>query len=255
MTAIRLFFLCLCILVLAACAGSSDSGKAEIKRSGGQQNPAPQKNPLEDSKDPLNQMIKALLAGDTVTIRALLEQSVSENQKYLRGRLVHFAAQFSTPEALDLLIDHGAVLNVVDDLQGQTPLHLAVLHSAKENLEVMVQARANVNVHDKDGRTALMIAAEKDLEMLEILLTSRQVQINEVDNNQWTALMYASWSINSTPATVKLLLSKGADKNLRNQNLLTALQLAQTRLQRLSNSPQKDPTQIEHFKQIVNLLE
>ena len=87
----------------------------------------------------------------------------------------------------------------------------------------------NINVKDKDGRTALMLAAAKENKrILEKIISVMSIDpsklsklIDEVDKYGKTALFYAA-----NPEFVKLLIEKGAKVNAKDNNGQTALMWA-----------------------------
>ena len=87
----------------------------------------------------------------------------------------------------------------------------------------------NINGKDKDGRTALMLAAKKKTKLiLEKIISVMSIDpsklsnlINEKDNDGKTALFYAA-----NPETVKLLLDNKANINAEDKNGQTALMWA-----------------------------
>ncbi|KAI4897514.1 hypothetical protein NFI96_015906, partial [Prochilodus magdalenae] len=67
------------------------------------------------------------------------------------------------------------VLNMRNDLY-QTPLHLAVVTQQKEAVEALLEAGADVTLTDRHGNTALHLAAQqKEGEMVQVLLRHRAV--------------------------------------------------------------------------------
>ena len=97
------------------------------------------------------------------------------------------------------------------------------LKSAKE-IEVLIQQGADVNIKNKDGNTALIIASEKgSLDLVNILLEGG-ADVQQKDGRGWTALMWASSCRNKE--IVEMLISKGADINAKSQEGNTALMWA-----------------------------
>ena len=100
------------------------------------------------------------------------------------------------------------------------------LKSAKE-IEVLIQQGADVNIKNKDGNTALIIASEKgSLDLVNILLEGG-ADVQQKDGRGWTALMWASSCRNKE--IVEMLISKGADINAKSQEGNTALMFASKR--------------------------
>ena len=100
------------------------------------------------------------------------------------------------------------------------------LKSAKE-IEVLIQQGADVNIKNKDGNTALIIASEKGSLDLVNMLLENGADVQQKDGRGWTALMWASSCRNKE--IVEMLISKGADINAKSQEGNTALMFASKR--------------------------
>jgi ankyrin repeat protein len=105
---------------------------------------------------------------------------------------LHLAAFFGQPPVARLLLDRGADPNLwaSGDLYVQ-PLHSAVAGGNAEVAEMLIHGGADVNAAQRLGYTPLMAAAQ-----------------------------------NGMAATVQLLLARGADPRARNDDVLTAAELA-----------------------------
>ncbi len=66
---------------------------------------------------------------------------------------LHFAAGFSTPRVISLLIARGAQVDAKDS-QSQTPLFNVPIDK-RENAEMLLKAGANINARDRGGKTVL----------------------------------------------------------------------------------------------------
>jgi ankyrin repeat protein len=93
-----------------------------------------------------------------------------------------------------------------------------------ERAELFLKAGMNINVRDKDGNTALMLASMTGDPEIFNLLIGKGADINARSASGYTALMYLS--SRGDTATAKLLLKKGADVNSRSNDGDTALMLA-----------------------------
>ena len=83
----------------------------------------------------------------------------------------------------------------------------------------------NADAKDADGRTLLMKAARNgNVSMIENLIYS-EANVNAVDNEGWTALMFAA-RFSNNPKTIELLLHAGANPQIENNYGITALLLA-----------------------------
>lgn len=92
---------------------------------------------------------------------------------------------------------------------------------------------SNINAQDKDGYTALMVAARysrKDENKLVEKLISYGADVNLVSNKGWTALMLSvrCTTNDSMIETAKMLLDNGADPNIQERDGESALTLALT---------------------------
>jgi len=100
----------------------------------------------------------------------------------------------------------------------------AVKSGDKETVAMSIKEGFNLNTKDKDGYTALLIAAEKgDLEMAH-LLVEKGADVNAKDKDGYTALMYVAYAGNLEIA--KILIKNGADVNVRDKDGWTALMFA-----------------------------
>jgi ankyrin repeat protein len=100
----------------------------------------------------------------------------------------------------------------------------AVKSGNRETVAMSIKEGFNVNAKDKDGYTALLIAAEKgDLEMAD-LLVEKGADVNAKDKDGYTALMYVAYAGNLEIA--KILIKNDADVNVRDKDGWTALMFA-----------------------------
>ena len=94
----------------------------------------------------------------------------------------------------------------------------------REEVDMFIRAGINVNAKDRDGSTALMIAAERGDSEMARLLIENGADPNASDISGYTALMFVSYSGNLEIA--KLLVKNGADVNARDKDGWTALMFA-----------------------------
>jgi hypothetical protein len=107
-------------------------------------------------------------------------------------------------EVVDLLIDNGANYDAKDPATGETPLIKFVKFTELNVLQSLIELEANINAQDKNGMTALMYAADQGKEIL-----------------------------------IKILLRGNPNLSLKNQEGLTAYDLAKKR----------------HYDELLELLE
>lgn len=94
-------------------------------------------------------------------------------------------------------------------------------------VENLVAAGADVNRANRDGQTALMLAAAERKRSLMQLLLDRGAHVDARNNRGGTALMYSATA--GDLEGVKLMLARGANVNARAANGWTALTLAAAR--------------------------
>uniref|UniRef100_A0A9J8A268 Nuclear factor of kappa light polypeptide gene enhancer in B-cells 1 n=1 Tax=Cyprinus carpio carpio TaxID=630221 RepID=A0A9J8A268_CYPCA len=113
------------------------------------------------------------------------------------------------------------VLNMRNDLY-QTPLHLAVLTQQKEAVEALLEAEVDVTLTDRHGNTALHLAAQqKEDSVLRLLLKHKSVAQLTSIHNT-AAVLYAN-----SLSCVRALLDAGADVEVQELTCgRTALHLA-----------------------------
>ena len=84
---------------------------------------------------------------------------------------VLWAVTMNATDLLDVLIDHGADINVTTAHQGYTPLHIACKKNHAQNCRLLLSHGAEVNVKARDYTTPLYWAVERcNEDMVESLL-------------------------------------------------------------------------------------
>eukprot|EP00644_Phytophthora_capsici_P000016 jgi/Phyca11/4920/fgenesh1_pm.PHYCAscaffold_4_\ len=98
-----------------------------------------------------------------------------------------------------------------------TETQTAVKSGDVAKLQKLLSSGINLDVKDEDERTPLHLAcALGQLEVAEFLLEHAKAAVNVQDDAGWTPLMSAASAGHGE--IVRLLLSKGADSNLPNEN-------------------------------------
>lgn len=162
--------------------------------------------------------------------RVLLEKGADANKRDINGRTpLHEAAREGHEEVARLLLkdmretqEPSPVLQKVDvnakDGNGIAPLHEAAFNGMWLMVDVLIQNGADVNATSHSGNTPLHMAMRKEGELW----------------NDPTLLHLATWSGNhpnmvfdvTNEYVVKSLLKSGANRNARNNNGQTPLNLA-----------------------------
>ena len=192
-------------------------------------------SPLDEQKDLNTQLFLAIGDDDTEYAAALLSQGADPNAD-VPGTDMKFLMAAQSAEMVILLLDNGADPKAVDS-QGATALHYHVTGpAALEILPVLLKTNSNINAvaHGWNGETPLLSASQLFFEGGEFdhaeqvirLLKNHGADINAADNYGYTLLMIGV--TNKKAKMVKLMLKLGARTDPRNNDGLTALDLARS---------------------------
>ena len=144
----------------------------------------------------------------TVTLTQLAQKGFVEG---LRGNLTNELIQAATSgdfNKVSKILDSKAIKSDVNakDKNGDTALILAANNGKVEVVEKLLGKGADVNLADKNGNTALIWAANNGkVEVVEKLL-AKGADVNLANKDGYTALMLAA--SNGKVEVVKLLLNK-----------------------------------------------
>lgn len=134
---------------------------------------------------------------------------------------------------VQLLIQNGADIHAQTP-EGETSLHLAVRHRVEEVAKILLEAGAGIEVRDSHGRTPLHYACFEGRDKQVRLLLENGADIEAKDKEGDTPLHKAvrdktgPKELNSK--SVELLIAHNANLRSRNNNNLTALEMAQNTL-------------------------
>ena len=139
------------------------------------------------------QLLDAVRAGDSGTVRALIERGADVNAGEADGTTpLHWAAYHSELVIAELLVGAGANATIANRY-GVLPLSLAAVGGNAAIIELLLEAGADPNTVQGEGETALMTAARTGkLEAVEVLL-EHGADLNAIET--WrgqTALMWAA---------------------------------------------------------------
>ena len=103
---------------------------------------------------------------------------------------------------------------------------IAVEQRKKEVVELLLKSKAGTKATDKNGKTALMIAAKSGFKNIAelLLLSTNNAEINTQDHDGMTALMFAAEC--GYVDVFNLLIKHKADARIKNCNSQTAENLA-----------------------------
>eukprot|EP00937_MAST-01D_sp_MAST-1D-sp2_P002832 g2832.t1 len=124
--------------------------------------------------------------------------------------------------AVENALKAGAEINGIVD--GRSALHVAAYADLDDMVALLLQNKADPGLAIEGG-TALHDAAERGNMKCVIKLLDAGVAVDQLNTDTgYTALMWAS--VGGRTEVVQLLLSKGADKSLKNGSGKTALDIA-----------------------------
>jgi ankyrin repeat protein len=172
--------------------------------------------------------------GGTDVMKLLLEHKADVNAKDKTGRTALMSAADAwifdrTPDVMRVLIDAGAEVNA-KDMKGRTPLIYAVkgeLPSKEEGPEALLQGSDIKS--EPWGFMAPDTIANPNLRAVKTLLENR-AEVNVQDQFGATALIWAARQ--GFLHTIKELLKAGANLEAKDMNGNTALTVAQASLQK-----------------------
>ncbi len=183
-------------------------------------------------------MVAATCDGCVETVRLLLAKGADVNAKDARGgTALHAAAEANDNQVIGLLLDKGANA-AAGDGAGFTPLMASAYNCNDAAVRALLQKGADVNAANtfagqvKFGKiqlihlTPLMVAAPYCAAGSLRILLQADARVNEKDSRNMTALMLAVASENQDPEVARVLLSAGADANVKSTAGETALDWA-----------------------------
>jgi ankyrin repeat protein len=154
---------------------------------------------------------QAIRNDDLATLRTLIRDADINTRDRQGQTPLMLAAAFGSPEAVQLLLTHGADVRAVSN-GGVTALHWAAVNAAKVRL--LLETDLDLNAVSQIGRTPLIVAASASgsVEAVRLLL-AKGAKVNVADDVGITPLSAAT--IVDDGEVVKLLLANGADVNMR----------------------------------------
>ena len=127
---------------------------------------------------------------------------------------LHRAVMHVEPDVVQVLIDAGADIDTKNN-DGRSPLLSACAEGTFDTVKMLVRAGAEVRATDDEGVTCLHYAARRGrTETVRYLVSLPEVDVNHGDADNHTALHRAV--VNVEPDVVQVLIDAGADINTQN---------------------------------------
>ncbi|WP_374198189.1 ankyrin repeat domain-containing protein [Paenibacillus lautus] len=193
-----------------------------------------QSNPEKEEVQNMNrELIEYAEQGNTEQVRQLLQSGADINATDEQGRTAVMAATYHNHVGtVKALIQAGADINIRDHQRNNVFLY-AGAEGMMEILRLAIEADADVTLTNRYGGTALIPASDRGhVEIVQELLTRTDVDVNHINNLNWTALLEAvilGDGSEKYQRIVKLLLDHGADARIPDGNGVTPLQHARER--------------------------
>nr|WP_253309278.1 ankyrin repeat domain-containing protein [Rickettsia endosymbiont of Ceutorhynchus assimilis] len=187
---------------------------------------------LQQAELQLNkQLLTAVQDGDFEKVKDLVSRGASLDAANIDAQdkdgktPLHFAAQEGNLDMVQFFLNRGANIKA-KDMYGWTPLHFASAYGKFDVVKFFLDSNINIRAKDRYGDTPLHLAAQNNdkSEIVESFLDSDANNINDRTNNGWTPLHVAVQG--NKPSTVKLLLGRGADIEVKDTYGQTPLDLA-----------------------------
>lgn len=168
----------------------------------------------------------AVLADDPVRVRYLLDKKHAEvGALDLQGETpLHHALIQRSPSMVELLLAHGADVNQ-RDRDGWTPLMTAAYYDDAAEIKMLATRGGDPNAVSAQNLTPLGIAVQYGKEAAAVALIEAGADTGRpIGEAAYTPLMLAT--ANDSPRVARALIAKGVDLNARNSGGVTALIIA-----------------------------
>ncbi len=177
----------------------------------------------------------AAFEGHVEVMKLLLDRGADVNGKSQVFNPLMAASITGHASIVELLLDKGADVNATDS-QSFTALAYAAMEGFSNIVKILVARGADVNVKNDDGDTALTLVMsnlgrESSLDAIKPLMeniadTNARTEIGDIPLIDPVQLSGGSWYQEQVLEIVQILLDKGAEVNVKNNNGDTALTLA-----------------------------
>jgi len=173
-------------------------------------------------------LFRAIENGDGAEFARLLDSSVSVAEKNRLGETpLYVAAEKGQIEMARALIARGADARARTP-NGETVLHAAAMIESAALTSALVEAGAEVNAANNDGETPLQWAALTGTFLAVKALADAGADLNVQDARQGNTPLHAAVAHDDI-VLIHFLLSRNVRTDIRNNQGLTALELAQSR--------------------------
>lgn len=143
-------------------------------------------------------------------------------------------------DTLLLLIEKGGDCHIIADNDDFEELLLyAILHDRQAAALKLIEGGVNINVADKQDKTALMWAIEKGYQDIALALIEKGADVNKIDEDGKTALMWTAISGKRDVIVARQLINHGSDIYVKDHEGKTALMWDEA-LNKIAKTPDKE---------------
>jgi ankyrin repeat protein len=153
----------------------------------------------------------AAKSGDVEVLEQLLEQGVTVRAEFEGTTALYTAAREGHTDAVVLLLEHGAAVNITDSRSGNPPINAAAGRGHTSVVRSLLQGGADANARNLRNFTPLFLATRKGHADVVRLLIEAGAKVNHRAESGGNILMAAIGSGN--PEIVKYLLDQGTKVN------------------------------------------
>ncbi|HLM02942.1 MAG TPA: ankyrin repeat domain-containing protein [Pyrinomonadaceae bacterium] len=217
---LKIYFFLVCLVFVAASCGGASGD--------GSGSPEMTKNMLKLRGFEFNTdgFFKAIRLNDTVAIKGFFDAGMDPNTKNARGETALTYAIPNVELKTVKAVAEKADINMQDNL-GQSALHLALSKQKEEIFEYLLEKGADVNVggskENLRNQTALYLAVTRGREDLVQKLLDKGADPNIADADGGIVLAEACIGAAVNQNIIKMLLDKGAQVNQQEKNGMTPL--------------------------------
>jgi uncharacterized protein len=166
----------------------------------------------------------AVIDSDNDAINAFLAKGFSPDDITDQLPVLHFAISCRNLRAVEILLDHGANVSLLDAV-GNDALMISAAHEELEIFKAILSKYENVNAQNSDGQSALMIACKFNFIEAVMLLIAKGANINQIDSSGNTAL-HSALMLSDNDQIVEILIASNADASLNNFGGFTSISYA-----------------------------
>jgi len=171
------------------------------------------------------ELFRSLENGDFAEFQRLLDGAIHVSARNKLGEtLLYVAAEKGQIEMVKLLVAKGADARALTP-SGETVLHAASMIESSALMTALIEAGAEINAVNRDGETPLHWAAMTGTFLAVKALADAGADLDAQDLRTRNTALHAAASHNDI-VLIHYLLSKNVRTDIRNNNGLTALELA-----------------------------